>query len=227
MIIGAISFTVHFKIFTGKFKKAINSESVVLIVIIIIFTALYALLTKSGVGIAFFQIASASSTTGYSFAGLTGSAINAKMLLFILMFIGGSSYSTAGGVKVISVVMFFKSIPWLLKGIISGDLDIFSFEGKEVKHLEILSYLSLILLTVTIITVCAFIFTFFGFSLVDSVFELTSAISNTGLSVGITGPSLPIILKLILIVLMIIGRIGIITLLVTLAPKLRGSKISA
>lgn len=66
----------------------------------------------------------------------------------------------------------------------------------------------------------AFVFTSFGFSLVDSLFEVTSALSNTGLSVGITSLSLPTVLKLILILVMIVGRIGIIALLVALMPNL-------
>ncbi len=226
MIIGATSFAVHYKLFSGKFKKAINAETIVLVAAILICTVIFSLLTKSGMATAFFQTASASTTTGYSFAGLTALAINAKMLLFILMFIGGASSSTAGGVKIISIIMFFKSIPWLLRGVITGELGSFTFEGRELKHVEILSYLLLIILTIVIITGCAFVFTFFGFSLVDSVFELTSALSNTGLSVGITGLSLPIILKMILVLVMIVGRIGIITLFVALAPKVGGPKIS-
>jgi trk system potassium uptake protein TrkH len=219
MIIGAMSFTVHYKLFTGKFRRFINVEAIILIAIILICSVIYFLLTGYGIFTAFFQIASASSTTGYSFGDLASLAINAKMILFVLMFIGGSSYSTAGGVKVISIVMFFKSIPWILKGAISGNLSSLTFEDQEVEHLEILSYMLVIILTILIILACAFIFTFFDFSLVDSVFELTSALSNTGLSVGITGLSLPIILKLILVLVMIIGRIGIITLFVALSAR--------
>jgi trk system potassium uptake protein len=141
-------------------------------------------------------------------------------LLFVLMFIGGTTSSTAGGVKIMSILVFFKSIPWLIKGVITGNLHKFNFRGQELKYLNIYTYLLVMTMAISIIVVFAFIFTSYGYSLVDSVFALTSALSNTGLYVGITNLTLPIVLKFILILVMIVGRIGIVALFVALMPRI-------
>jgi trk system potassium uptake protein TrkH len=195
-------------------------EFLVFISTVIFFSILFMLFTKADIATSFFHIVSASSTTGFSFIDLGNLHINAKMLLFILMFIGGCTSSTAGGVKIMSVIVFVKSIPWVIKGVITGNLSRFVIRGKELKYVEIYSNLLVIIIAIIIIVGFSFVFTSFGFSLTDSVFALTSALSNTGLYVGITNLSLPIILKLILILVMIVGRIGIITFLIALTPQL-------
>ncbi len=223
MIIGGTSLTVHYRIFTGNFKKAANLEFVVFISIIILFAIIFTLLTKVDIATSLFHIASASSTAGFSFIDLSNLAVSAKMLLFILMFIGGSTSSTAGGVKIMSIIIFVKSIPWVVKGVITGNLSKFVVRGKEFTYIDIYAALLLITIAIVIIVGFAFIFTSFGISLTDSVFALTSALSNTGLYAGIINNSLPMLLKLILILVMIVGRIGIITLLVAMTPKPAGS----
>jgi trk system potassium uptake protein len=220
MIIGGTSFTVHYRIFSGRLKSIVNLEFIVFISIIILFSVIFAFLTRVDIATSFFHIASASSTTGFSFIDLSTLAINAKMLLFVLMFIGGTTSSTAGGVKIISVLVFFKSIPWLMRGVITGNLGRFNFRGTELKFLNIYTYLLVITMAIAIIVIFAFAFTSYGYSLIDSVFALTSALSNTGLYVGITNLTLPIVLKLILILVMIVGRIGIVALFVALMPKI-------
>jgi len=122
-----------------------------------------------------------------------------------------------------SIIIFVKSIPWVVKGVITGNLSKFVVRGKEFTYIDIYAALLLITIAIVIIVGFAFIFTSFGISLTDSVFALTSALSNTGLYAGIINNSLPMLLKLILILVMIVGRIGIITLLVAMTPKPAGS----
>jgi trk system potassium uptake protein len=227
MIIGGTSFTVHYRLFTGKFKKALNAELVIYLLFILFFTGIFWLITRTDLATSFFHVASASSTAGSSFIDIGNLAANAKMLLFILMFIGGTTSSTAGGVKIMSVLIFFKTIPWVIKGVMAGSLSRFIFRGKGLYFLDIATYLILILLTISLIIVFAFIFTSFGYTMVDSVFTLTSALSNTGLSAGITNPSLPLALKLILILVMIVGRIGIIAFCVALMSRRNEKKLIA
>jgi trk system potassium uptake protein len=136
-----------------------------------------------------------------------------------LMFVGGMTSSTAGGLKVMNMLVFFKSIPWVIKGVLSGELGKFTIRGREYKHLEVFSPLVVIILGVVIIIGSAFAFMGYGFSMVDSIFNMTSTLSNTGLYVGAAASALPAVLKLILTVLMIVGRIGLIALLVALFPK--------
>jgi trk system potassium uptake protein TrkH len=167
---------------------------------------------------AFFQVASASSTTGLSIIDLTSLEVNVKVLFIALMFIGGCAFSTAGGVKVLRILMFVKSIPWVVRGIVTGELGKLTFGGKEINTADILSYWLIIILAPIVTFTFAFVFTLYGFSFVDSVFELTSAFATTGLSVGITSVSLPVILKLILALMMLLGRIEFVAFLVAVTP---------
>jgi trk system potassium uptake protein len=214
MLIGGTSFMVHFHLFNGNFKKLPNIELVCYLVIVLVLTALFAITTKVDLANSFFHVTSASSTTGYSYIDLSSVDVTAKMLLFILMFIGGMTSSTAGGVKVMSILIFFKSIPWMVQGVFRGTLGIFVFRGKEYKTLDVFVPLMLIVLSIVLIVGLALIFTAYGYTLLESVFALTSALSTAGLYAGITNDALPALLKFILMFLMIVGRVGIIALLV-------------
>jgi trk system potassium uptake protein TrkH len=220
MIAGATSFVVHFRIFLGKFKKAANLEFVVFVSLIFVFSIIFWLTSKADIAASFFHVTSAATTTGYSYINPGSMAPSAIILLLILMFIGGSTYSTAGGVKVMSIIIFFKSIYWIMKGIFNGNLEPFVLRRKELSYLDVSSSLVLIIVAMSIIILLAFVFTCFGYSMQDSIFEITAAISNGGLSVGIATPSLEAGLKLVLAFVMIIGRIGIIAFFIAILPKL-------
>ena len=176
MMIGAISFIVHYRLFNGHFKKAVNLELVAYLLIALVFTLLFALVTRTDLATAFFHVASASSTAGFSYIDLTNIATDAKLLLLILMFVGGMTSSTAGGVKVMNMLIMFKSIPWVIKGVLSGELGIFTIRGREYKHLEVFSPLVVIITMVIIIVGFSFAFMSNGFSMVDSIFAMTSSL---------------------------------------------------
>jgi len=219
MIIGGISFSVHFSLFTGKLKRILSGELLAFFLIIGVFTIGFSLLTKFNLATSLFHVTSASSTTGFSFIDMGSLAANAKVLLIILMFVGGSAFSTAGGVKIFRIMVFIKSIPWAVKGIITRNLGVLKFGGREMKHADIISAWLMIILAVSIIFIFAFIFTLYGFPLVDSVFELTSAFATAGLSVGITSIRLAIGLKIILAFFMLLGRIELISFLIAILPE--------
>jgi trk system potassium uptake protein TrkH len=218
MLIGATSFTIHYRLLTGKIRSALTTEFLGLSIIIIISTFLLTNFVNLDITTAFFHAMSASTTTGYSFISFKNLNETGKMIFIILMFLGGMTFSTAGGVKILRLILFFKSIPWAIKRLITGTYQKFVFENKEFTDIDILHHLFVILLAGFLIFVSAFIFSFYGFSLIDAVFELSSAFATTGYSVGITNISLPIALKLILTFVMVMGRIEIIPFLVALCP---------
>jgi len=59
----------------------------------------------------------------------------------------------------------------------------------------------------------------YGFHPIDSLFETTSAIATTGLSVGIIGPSLALELKWLFVFLMIFGRVEILAFFIVFSRK--------
>lgn len=220
MIAGASSFIVHFRIFMGKFRKAVNLEFIVFIGIIFVTSLLFWLVSGQDIASSFFHVTSGASTTGWGYYNPATLTTSAKILLLIVMFIGGSTYSTSGGVKIMSIIVFFKSIYWIIKGVFNGSLEPFKLRRKELNYLDVSSYLVVIIVAVSIVVFFTFIFSCFGYSMTDAIFEVTAALSNAGLSTGIASPSLEAGLKIILAILMIIGRVGIIAFFIAVLPGL-------
>jgi len=214
MIMGAAGFWINYKIITRKFREVFFSEIPILILILVASTAFIQLAFNFGIFQSFFHVVSASTTTGFSYMNFSG--MNEFLRLFFagLMFVGGTSFSTAGGFKIMRLVVIIKSIPWILKRNLKASHQPFRIFRREFADIEMFSIFLLAILMIAAVLFAAMIFSFYGFGFVDSTFETVSAITTTGLSVGITNISLLPGLKWILIVLMIIGRVEIIPFLI-------------
>lgn len=143
------------------------------------------------------------------------------LLTIILMFIGGSSGSTAGGIKVSTIVIIIFALFASVRN--SKDINI----GKRRvdssvarQALAIFSfYLFAIILATTIM--CAIE----DIPLRDILFEVGSAISTVGLSTGITA-SLSTVSRIILMILMYSGRVGMITLALAIGERHKNPPIN-
>ena len=83
-----------------------------------------------------------------------------------------------------------------------------SVSQQEIRRVD------LILITLTFVAFVSWIlFLTYGYGLLDSLFEVVSAITNSGFTMGITQPALPGLLKLVLVVDMILGKFTVIVLL--------------
>ncbi|MDT3446217.1 potassium transporter TrkG [Pseudofrankia sp. BMG5.37] len=134
----------------------------------------------------------------------------------ILMFIGGGSASTAGGIKVTTFLILFFAIVAEARG--DDTVDAF---GRQVSPAALRQAIAVALLGVALVvagTLCLLISS--HHTLDQTLFEVTSAFGTVGLSTGITG-GLPAFDQYVLIALMLIGRIGPITLASALALRER------
>lgn len=218
MLFGAFSFWTHYRIFTGRFRSALTSE--LLVFLLVILGGSLAIKLAAGLGFAdsLFHAVSASSTTGYSYLDFSGLGEGAKLVFVLLMFIGGASFSTSGGVKVARMVIFLKSIPWTIRKLVSEDGEKLAFEGGKLEDREVIHSLLLILLGILAVFASSLVLVSSGFGFVNSLFESVSAFATTGFSAGIITPALSAGLKWLFVALMIIGRIEIIPLLVFISP---------
>ena len=129
------------------------------------------------------------------------------IISILLMFIGGSPTGTAGGVKTTTVAMVILTVFSVAKG--NQETEVFK---RRISSENIRSGLAVIVFALFIV-----IGGIIGLSItedadiIDITFEVVSAIATVGLTRGITA-SLTIIGKLIIIVIMYLGRIGAITL---------------
>lgn len=139
------------------------------------------------------------------------------VMTMLLMFIGGSPGSTAGGVKTVTVALLVLTALSTLKG--KHNIVVY---GRNLSYRYVLDAVTIIMVGV----VCVFGSTLL-ISMIDGVtfetamFECVSAFATVGLSEGIT-PGLSILSRLVIIALMYMGRVGIITL--GLAIIVRGKK---
>jgi trk system potassium uptake protein TrkH len=218
MIIGATSFIIHYNFITRNMRKVLTSELLVFL-FIIFFTTL--LISKAGgfdLITSFFHTASASTTSGFSFLDLSRLE-NLKPIFIGIILLGGCRFSTAGGFKIMRLVLFLKSIPWAIKKTITGSKEKLSFAGKQLGNNDILFHLLFVLLGISIVFVSALIFSLNGFAFMDSLFEVSSAFATTGFSVGITSLTLMPSLKWLLTIIMILGRIEVLPFLIAIAKR--------
>jgi len=132
-------------------------------------------------------------------------------LSLLFMFIGGSPSSTAGGVKTVTVALVFLSALSVIKG--KDDIEIFHRRIPEfyLKKALAVILVSLSFLFVATLAICATQ----GWTLMEALYETVSALATVGLTYGKTG-DLNTVGKIIIILCMYLGRIGPITLAISL-----------
>ena len=123
------------------------------------------------------------------------------------MLIGGSSGSTAGGMKVTTFAVVTASVISVFKRKKNGEMF-----GRRIPDETVKNALSVVSLYIFLFVTGGIIISMIeGLPILTCLFETASAIGTVGLTVGIT-PFLSAISKIILIVLMFLGRVGGLTL---------------
>jgi trk system potassium uptake protein TrkH len=224
MLLGTTNFAAHLLLIQGKFKNFFQIGEIRFMLALLGFTipiaafislnGLYGSMSQ-GLRIAAFELVSALTTTGFSTVTYNDWPPFAIFLMIILMLIGGGTGSTAGGLKQNRIYVMGKAFCWnvtrnFLPEHIVKEHFIYRPEGKiyiEEKHIsEALNYafvyMVLYFLGVAILVA-------YGYSLQDSMFEFASAIGTVGLSIGVTGPSIPPVVLWTEIVGMFVGRLEI------------------
>ena len=221
IVIGSLGFTVWGEIRrTRRFSRlSVYARLVLLITAGLIFGggALFALLEWNNPGTigsfstggkllaALFQSVTLR-TAGFASFNQDALTEASKLLSNILMFVGGSSGSTAGGVKTVTMGLVVLSAVSTMRG--RRQVTVFrrSISQQDISNAVsvALLVLGLSLFGAAVLTVCD------RCSFLNAIYETTSALCTVGLTTGITG-TLCAASKLILIVFMFFGRVGIMT----------------
>ncbi len=177
----------------------------------------YGLLSSISNGI--FHMVSGSTTTGFSTIDLGSLSDVSKALLIVGMFIGGATFSTAGGIKVYRFIVALKNLFWAAANIaVKAPVSIRKRVGLEnVGDEAILGVLSFIVLYFFTDLFLSIAFSWAsGAKFIDSLFEVTSALGCVGLSVGVVNHALSIWGKALIILGMYLGRLEFIQLYILL-----------
>jgi len=227
MTLGAINFTIHYKaFFRGKIRAFFKDVQVQAIFGISLFFLILMLSDLSllyypmeALRKAFFQIFSAITCCGFSTDNLANWSEISRLLLILLMICGGGAGSTAGAIKLIRIVVVFKTLLLQIKrallprnAVLSLKVGGANFSDKDVMEALLFSLVYLVFLLAG-----GFVLMWLGYGAINSLFEMASAQGNVGLSIGITSVNLNPVGKIVLILGMWMGRLEIIPTLVFIA----------
>ena len=142
-------------------------------------------------------------TAGFNTIDLGAMTQSSKLLTDVLMFIGGSPGSTAGGVKTTSIVVMIFYIGANLRGIQGVNILGRRISEEDVKKASVVIGINLGMAVIALIAITASQ----NVNMDDLLLEVFSAIATVGLSTGVTR-QLTVSSKLVIIFLMYCGRIG-------------------
>lgn len=152
-------------------------------------------------------------TAGFNTMDLTGLSEVGQLVMCLLMLIGGSPGSTAGGMKTTTLAVLLSCSVAVFRKRSNGQYFGRRIADEAVKNAVtvFLMYITLFLAGGTVISAAE------GLPLLTCLFESASAVGTVGLSLGIT-PGLGTVSRLVLICLMFFGRVGGLTLIFATLP---------
>ncbi len=159
-------------------------------------------------------------TAGFNTIDQGGLSYSSILLSLVLMFIGASPGSTGGGIKTTSFAIMFLAIV----SILTGKNNVSAYKRKiSMQYIkEAISLIGISLAFLFLLLTALFIVTPGTFQ--EITFEAFSAFGTVGLSMGLTS-SLNLAGKIIIILLMYLGRIGPLTILYALASRVKKKRI--
>lgn len=221
MLLGSINFFIAYTAFRGKWRAALKSAELHLLVTFVLVGALLlGVITTSAqydlekaIRTAIFEVVASITSTGFATADYRHWNDFGLSLLALLMIVGGGVGSTSGGIKLLRVYILYKTVSWEVRKAFMPEHAInepFIWQGerREILNDRQIRLVVAFLITFLVVFVmgCGMMMAH-GFSLRETVFEVASTLGNAGLSIGITQPNLPETLLWTQSALMLLGRL--------------------
>ena len=233
MFISATNFTLTYFAIKLDFKKVFQNEefriysSFIIFLTAIVFITLYLIdssYAEETFRSALFSVVSIITTTGFTTVDFTGWTEFITILFFILMFFGASAGSTSGGIKIVRHVVLLKnSYIELKKQLHQQGIFILRFNNTKVPQSVVTNILAFMMLYVVIFSIGSVIMTLMGVDFITAIGSVAATLGNIGPGIGDVGPasnfsSIPDAGKYFLSLLMLIGRLELLTFLLILTP---------
>lgn len=234
MLLAGVNFVIHYYILKRDFEKVKENEElrfyllVVFVIGSILTFSLYFTMNKSfeeSFREAFFQIISIITCTGFASADYLLWPSFAWAIIFLSMFLGGSTGSTAGGIKMARHLVFLKNINRFFLQLRSPNAIVnLKLNNKIISDENNRTILAFIVIYMIIFVLSSIWLVFLGNDAKTAGSAVATCMAGIGPGIGTVGPvsnfaHLTIGSKLILSFLMILGRLEIYTLLILFVPK--------
>ena len=159
-------------------------------------------------------------TAGFSSVDLTSLSVQTILIYIFLMWIGGAAQSTAGGVKVNAFAVVVLNLIAVLRG--TERVEVF---GRELSHDSIRRCNATVVMSLGVLFLFIFVLSILEpkMSVMTLTFECVSALSTVGSSLNAT-PLLRDESKLLVALLMFVGRVGLITLMLGIVKQKKNTK---
>ena len=233
ILLGSIPFIAYIKFLNGDRKILLSDTQIktffkVIIISIIILFIYLVFLNQSFLEISIrsvsFNVISILTGTGYTSSNFNMWGGFGLIIMFIIMFIGGCAGSTTGGVKIFRLQLLFRGAQTQIKKLIQPHgVFVATFNQKSVSEDTFNSIMGFFFMYILIFFLGSIVLSFFGLDFLTAISASASAISNVGPGLGnLIGPngnynSLPLESKWVLSLLMLIGRLELLTFLVLLS----------
>ncbi len=230
MVLAGINFTRHYRLLVERSASTFWGDvelRLYLIVIGVMTAAMTATLVQASeispgesLRLASFQVVSILTTTGFSTADFEGWSSFGQLLLLVLMFVGGCTGSTAGGMKVARIGLLFRVVGREFHRLVEPH-GVFAvrFGGRAIPEKTIQSLLNLVYLAFLVNFAACLCLTALGMDVLTAISAVAACMFNIGPGLGQVGPAehygdLPAAAKWVLSICMLAGRLEFYTLLV-------------
>lgn len=172
-----------------------------------------------------FHIVSAITSTGFSISEVEGWGQFILFVTILLMLLGACSGSTSGGIKIDRLIVLGRNFKnEIKKTVFPKHTYVVSLNGSALQSSLVSRVSAFVALYASTIVIATGIIILFGYSFTDSLFMVCSCIGCNGLGYGVTGVEgsfsfLPDMVKWLLILVMLVGRLELFTFLVLLLPS--------
>ncbi len=229
MFIAGTNMTLVYFGLKGNFRKVIgNNEFIFYSIICFVFTAIVTLVLYVNLGFPFlkslidgaFHVVSIITTTGFYTQSHSSWGSIILIIFFILMFTGGMAGSTSGGIKMVRLLLITKNSRQELKRLIHPNAYMpVRLDKRVISQGTIYNLLVFIILYFFIMCLGAFVISSMGYDIITSFSTSASMLGNIGPGLGTFGPftnysAIPMAGKWFLTVLMLLGRLELLTVLI-------------
>ena len=233
MFLAGTSFTLTYFALKRNFKKVFKNEEFKVylsftVVITLIVTITLLVVSDEPFEASFrdalFQVVSLITTTGFVSADYTSWAPFLSVIFFILLFVGGSAGSTAGGVKVIRHIVLFKnSFLELKRQLHPSAIMPVRISGQAVEQSIVYNVLAFIMIYILVFLVGVTLLSTMNVDFNTAFGAVATSLGNVGPGIGDVGPldnfsEMPTGGKWLLSALMLLGRLELFTVLMLLTP---------